>query len=402
MTIEGQLNIKLTVADDHDRVEQVSIRSTRPYTLCTLFKGKTVEQCLQTVPLLYNICSNAQSYAALLSIEKALALKPDSTANNAREILLMLETVTEHCWQILLDWPLWLAAEADKTKLAEFMLFNHKIKPLLFKQGNAFSLDSIVEIQTQAVLEQVQDLQTLINSRIFNGQLARFVELESEQQLINWLQNQSSIPALLLARLYRDNWQALGQNTIALLPELNGDSLQQLPRGIEFSQWPDWQGQCYESSFLNRQLSQPLVKELYNRYGNGLISRIVARLFEIATMPEHLRQKLAEAEQGHVTGKYSAFSKGEGSAVAQVQAARGLLIHQLELKNKRIEDFQIIAPTEWNFHPAGVAAESLKQIVEKDRGVLLEKVNFLLKAIDPCVKFVINLTEETTQANNYA
>ena len=69
--------------------------------------------------------------------------------------------------------------------------------------------------------------------------------------------------------------------------------------------------------------------------------------------------------------------------------ARGLLIHWVELApgaadNARVNSYRVLAPTEWNFHPRGALADSL-------RGGRPDAARALLAGavLDPCVEFVV-------------
>jgi Ni,Fe-hydrogenase I large subunit len=56
-----------------------------------------------------------------------------------------------------------------------------------------------------------------------------------------------------------------------------------------------------------------------------------------------------------------------------------------------IKNYQIIAPTEWNFHPSGVAALSLHTLTATDESTLRHQATVLIDAFDPCVKFELSL-----------
>jgi hypothetical protein len=69
--------------------------------------------------------------------------------------------------------------------------------------------------------------------------------------------------------------------------------------------------------------------------------------------------------------------------------ARGLLMHVVRLDalpgpdgRPRLADACVIAPTEWNFHVAGVAAEALARLPTDAPDATL---GLLMAALDPCV-----------------
>ncbi len=381
----------------------VQIASTRPDAIARVFIGKTPEQLLGTVPLLFTLCGNAQVFAALLACRAALGVEAEADTDSARDMLVQVETLREHAWRILLDWPGFINMAPDKTALAVLLKFDVLFKRHLFRHGEAFKLDSRLDIDAVRVTNLIDELEALIDVSIFNDRLADFKTLTGEAQLLDWLQQNNALAATLPNYLYSRNWTAIGQNAIACLHDLEQEALNlQLQQHdlTAFSRTPHWQGRCFETTLLNRQLSQPLIADMRGRYGNGLIVRMLARLVEAALIPERLRQLLTQIKDRPVLPAIGAANDGIG--LAQVQAARGLLIHRLELRQGRIEDYRIIAPTEWNFHPEGVIAQGLKQLTAANPIDLQRQAELLINAVDPCVQYALHLTDSHNGIENHA
>jgi coenzyme F420-reducing hydrogenase alpha subunit len=381
----------------------VKIASNRPDGISQVLIGKPPEQVLDTIPLLFALCGNAQAYAALQACRAALDIAANPDMDAARDMLVRLETLREHAWRILLDWPGFLDLASDKKALAALLKFDALFKRNLFRHGEAFKLDSRLDIDIAQLTRLINELETLIDATIFNDQLAGFLQLNTEQQLRNWMGQNDALPANLLNYLYNQDWAAAGQNDIACLPELGTNALNkqmQQQDSASFSHAPHWQGCCFEATLLNRQISQPLVADLHNHYKNGLLTRMLARLMEIALVPSQLRQLLVQ-----ITDKAdlpSMNAPNEGIGLAQVQAARGLLIHRLELHQGRVCDYCIVAPTEWNFHPEGVVAEGLKQLQAENSNDLQRQAELFISAVDPCVQYALNLTDSHNGTETHA
>lgn len=391
MNIEGQLSI--TLACENAEVNQVHIRSSRPLDAVKLLVGKTPEQGLAAVPLLFNICGNAQAYAAHSALSRALDIRPEPAADLARQMLVMLETVREHGWRIVLDWSRLLGRESDGRQFADVLKLIRRIKPMLFEQGEAFRIDSRLDLNYPALDRIIDELENLVDELIFQGGMQSWLMLKTEAQLLNWLKHNSTLPASLISYIYRQSWQDIGHNTIACLPELDINELQhQLSHHSTFSRNPEWLGDCFETGPFSRQQSLPLLVDLTARYRNGLLSRIVARLSELASTTTSLRQMLAQLDGAPSRREQVTVDRACG--LAQVQAVRGLLIHSVRITEARIDQYQIVAPTEWNFHPGGVVAESLKQLRATDRSVLKQQADWLINVIDPCVRYRIEITTD--------
>ena len=73
-----------------------------------------------------------------------------------------------------------------------------------------------------------------------------------------------------------------------------------------------------------------------------------------------------------------------------MEAARGRLVHRVEMENGTIGSYRILAPTEWNFHPRGVVAESLATL-RGGRDKVEQQARLLINAIDPCVGYELSL-----------
>ncbi len=84
-----------------------------------------------------------------------------------------------------------------------------------------------------------------------------------------------------------------------------------------------------------------------------------------------------------------AISTGPLGALAWLEMARGLLIHAVRLDPAdpdRVLAYQILAPTEWNFHPDGIVAQHLSRM-DPAHPKTDPQVALLMAAYDPCVPF---------------
>ena len=62
-------------------------------------------------------------------------------------------------------------------------------------------------------------------------------------------------------------------------------------------------------------------------------------------------------------------------------------LHRVELEREGVRSYRILAPTEWNFHPAGAAAQGLIHLPAQDTAVLRRLAALLINAVDPCVGY---------------
>jgi hypothetical protein len=391
----GEIDIRL--AHHHGRARRVNIDLRRPQAARVLI-GKTPEQLLEQLPLLFSVCGNAQAYAALLACRAALGLPAPVEADRARELLVDMEILREHVWRMGLDWSGFVDLPADKTALAALLKFDTRFKQLLFEDGDAFTLHSRLrgELDFNRLLQLINELTGLIDGCLFGNRLQQFLSLSSEAQLGDWISQNSALPARLLAYVYHRDWEAAGNNAVMCLPAINCERLhaewQQVDLG-QFSRFPHWQNQCWEVTPLNRQCTHPLLAALSGHYGNGLLVRLTASLLEVAGILDKLISKTPASGShfGH-----------EGVGLAQVAAARGLLIHRLALRHGRVYDYAIVAPTEWNFHPGGVVTQGLQNLRADTVEDLQRQAALLINAIDPCVTYRLTLMEQVDEVEVHA
>ena len=155
---------------------------------------------------------------------------------------------------------------------------------------------------------------------------------------------------------------------------------------------PRLDGQAVEVGALARQLidGQPLIRELVAQCGGNVANRVVARLIESARLliaMEGWVRRLQPGEPFCVAGSLPDESQGVGL----VEAARGSLGHWLRVRNGRILNYQIIAPTTWNFSPrdrhgvAGPLEQALVGAPVRSGERTPVAVQHIVRAFDPCM-----------------
>lgn len=125
-----------------------------------------------------------------------------------------------------------------------------------------------------------------------------------------------------------------------------------MAEGYSWCKAPRLDGEVVEVGALARQVvnGHPLIRDLVAQSGGNVHNRVVARLLEIAlvtTAMEGWAHALRPGEPFHNLGKIPDEAQGFG----MIEAARGSLGHWLKVKKGRILNYQIIAPTTWNFSP---------------------------------------------------
>jgi len=122
--------------------------------------------------------------------------------------------------------------------------------------------------------------------------------------------------------------------------------------GYSWCKAPRLAGQPMEVGALARQVinGHGLIRNAVLLSGSNVENRIIARLLEIALLVPAMQKWVAEMELGEPFITHGT-EKTEGRGVGLVEAARGSLGHWLSVRNGSILNYQIIAPTTWNFSP---------------------------------------------------
>ncbi len=292
------------------------------------------------------------------------------------------------------------------------------------------------------ILTTLGSFRTFLQDVVFGGELEQLTALTNEDDLQVWAQAHADADFskflmlsddLLLEQLGRasDNFMSYGaynktnkqhlfkagiwqQQFLALNPDdikedithswLNVQSEAKHPyqgstipdasqsNGYSWCKAPRLNAQVMEVGAIARQMvdGHPLIRHLVANNGANVRSRVIARLLELAlvlpAMEDWARQLKPKQPFCLPTNM-----PDEGQGAGLVEAARGSLGHWIRVKNGRILNYQIIAPTTWNFSPRDVndnpgALELALQDTyvgeDKNASVIIQHI---IRSFDPCM-----------------
>ncbi len=151
-------------------------------------------------------------------------------------------------------------------------------------------------------------------------------------------------------------------------------------------------GQVMETGALARQLidGHPLIRDLVSRNGGSVHTRVVARLLEIARLVISMEQWVEALEPGAPFINHAPIpDKAQG--IGLTEAARGSLGHWISIEKGRISNYQIIAPTTWNFSPRdkdgvpGPLEQALVGTPVREGETDPVSVQHIVRSFDPCM-----------------
>jgi hydrogenase large subunit len=155
---------------------------------------------------------------------------------------------------------------------------------------------------------------------------------------------------------------------------------------------PRLAGKVVETGALARQVvaGHSLARSLVSECGGNVFSRVVMRLVEIARILPAMEIWCSEFRIGEPFCNHGAMPD-DCSGTGMVESARGSLGHWLTVKRGRIHNYQIVAPTTWNFSPrdASETPGALEQAlvgapVGADEKTPLT-VQHIVRSFDPCM-----------------
>ncbi|MCZ4305637.1 nickel-dependent hydrogenase large subunit [Zoogloeaceae bacterium G21618-S1] len=155
---------------------------------------------------------------------------------------------------------------------------------------------------------------------------------------------------------------------------------------------PRWRDKVVQCGALARQVvdGHPLARSLVAQGGGTVMSRVVGRLLEIARVVPMMEAWVRDLAPGEPFCAETELPD-QGVGVGLVEAARGALGHWLVVRNGRIQNYQIIAPTTWNFSPRdaagtpGALEQALVGTAVGDGADMPLAVQHVVRSFDPCM-----------------
>lgn len=391
--IEGQLEINLY--PQRKNTARVELSSSRPLHAAKVFVGKTPEQALAVMPLLFSVCGIAQSRAALTAVQQNLNIDSTPKLETARDMLVLVENAKEHLLRLFIDWPTLFKLKTSNDKLPYLGKMLNDFKITLFQDGAGFNLNTQLNASLKNTGQLIDKLEQYLQQHVYCQNAQNWLKIKNIQGLHDWTQQCNSIAASSINIICQQGWASQGLTDCRQLPLLDEKQLlEQFNSGKaqQFIAQPQWHGRCYETTVLTRQFKQPLIQALHTEFHSTLITRWVARLVELATIPQQLRNMLKQLVNNDKKDTDNTHNIKDNKGLAQIEAARGRLIHRVEIKQNIITNYQILAPTEWNFHPQGVVAKSLCSLTNSKNKDDIEKLaHLVINAIDPCVGYRLRI-----------
>jgi len=415
--IEGEAELDFTFNDGS--IEDVKINFGFYRGIEEILRGKDARDALVITPRVCGICNHAHLLAAVRAIEDGyenagIPIEISSKANDIREFTLACELIQNH-----VKWLYMTIIPQLETYVGEKSEENYAIKATYFASTITKALAIFAGqwphssyavpggVTCDPTHLDVMQAQSLVDESIkFFEQVMTGLSLEAYLEI-------DSVSSLhKIQGDFGKMLHLLGSNAMAEIGQSHdrfivfGDCILSKPgksivtnvsnvdtRYVEESlqdgtvaKAVTYKQRLYEVGPLARGMvaKTPIVKNLHKRYKDSLLTRVFARVHEVAQLLHYSKALLQNLKLDELSCTLDAnvrLNAFEGVGV--VEAARGSLIHKTTVSNGVITNYDIITPTQWNLshgtkEEQGIAVEAM--VGSKS----IEEATFIFRTFDVC------------------
>ncbi len=432
--IEGEATLELEWKKD--KISYAKIKFLNYRAIEDILKGRHLLDALMITPRVCGICSHSHVNATIEAIEDCyknfgVQLKLTNKAKQIREIVLNAEKIQNHIkWFYFLILP-----ELFKINREKFVNTEPFVDKEWFEAQNAFSdalkIGSIfsgqwphgsyvmtggvtcdpLESDIQNAQNFLFNVQNFCESKLYGCSIEDFLSKESVSDLLN-----SDATLNIAVSLMKDmgfneigksydrfisfgNYQDITEPTKTLKTRpykanikfvqesLENSFFDKNQKGFTYSKSAIYKNDFYEVGSLARLMisKDPMIRDCHRRCADSVITRIIARVREIAILIKQTEEllKSVDIREKSLTLQKSMPTSITSEGVGIVEASRGTLIHKISVKEGIIDRYDIIPPTVWNLGNGSPEKPSIAQkaIIGLES---IEKAEFIFKSFDIC------------------
>ena len=372
--IEGEAKLNFSFDKSH-QIDFVNIEFFSTRNIEQILENKPALDALVINPRVCGICGHAHLIATAKALENCYDnLKISQKAKILRELTLNFELIQNHFkWFYLTIMPLF----GYKQYLLKATKPSSTINKAIAIIGGQYPHNSYA-IVGGVVCEPTQlDMIKVVN---YTNEVIKYFEqnlviANSEYFLqCNGIEKLFSLDgdlSVILNDIRNNSWQQIGKsydrfivfgknsyfnsgksNHTRVSQNLNINGIKEFENQKSYAKNVVYKNKYYEVGPLSRAMlnKTPFIKDAHRKYGDSILTRIVARVCEIPQLLNHskkLIKKLNLNEPSFIEPKTDILQIS-GNGIGIVEAARGSLIHKVKLENGIIKKYDIITPTQWN------------------------------------------------------
>ncbi len=387
--IEGEAFLDMEC--ENGKVKDIYVRFPHYRGIEEIIKGRAALDALVINPRICGICGHAHLIATAMVLEKVSGIEPPQKAKKIREITRFCEIIQNHLkWFYLVIFvKLGLAFDLDRVQR-----IIREINKLLAIFSGQWPHSSYV-LPGGVTCDPTQ-LEIVQASYIAQGLQREFALLfgdfdikNLQKDLKRLFDKLDELDILYLGKGY-DRFIVFGndgyvQNAKLLHGKIRlarFEYVQEQEQPRSFAKRVTYKGKFYETGPLARTMirGDTFVKQLHRRYKDSLTTRIFARIYEAAQLLQYIKNNLSTLDLSQESVIEASFRDGKASIA--IEAARGSLIHAVEIENQRIKNYSIITPTQWNL--SNGSKLNLSLIQKALLGAPCEYTDLIFRTFDIC------------------
>ena len=407
--IEGEASIFFDMKDDV--VDFASIAFAHFRGIESILQGKNAFDALVITPRVCGICGHAHLMATVRAIEDAYKnagypIELSSKVKIIREFTLVMEIIQNHFkWIYLTIIP----------QLAKLTNSSRVMTPLKGAYGASIASKAIAifagqwphsSYMVQGGITTDPTNIDILKAESYIDELIGFFEKESIgisldeflsfESYKDFNTNSSDIShlqsSLINLNMHEkgfayDRFLVAGKHLFTNPFSIDVEQINTLdsysPHQTSYAKNAQYKGEFYETGPLARTITMPIVKDMHKHFKDSAYSRVMARVFELATLLNHAKLLLSKIDISQKSFMQGIdISKITAKGVGVVEAPRGPLIHKINIKNGIILDYKIITPTQFNIGSSDKSNQTPSQ--KAMIGVSKEEALFIFRTFDVC------------------
>jgi len=415
--IEGEAELEFTF--EEGKVEDVQINFGFYRGIEDILVGKDPRDALVITPRVCGICNHAHLLAAVRALENGyenaeIKVEITNKANDIREFTLACELIQNHIkWFYMTILPqlekLLKEENGENHALKASYLSSTITKALAIFAGqwphSSYAVPGGVTcdptyvdvMQAQSLIEEAirffeqmvigmpfetyLDQNTLSSLHEIGGDFGRVLHLMgmNEMSQMGYSHDRFIVfGTCMFAKPGKSMATTVSSVDVRYVEE--NEQVGSMAKAVSYKQ------KLYEVGPLARAMvaKEPLIKSLHKRYKDSLMTRVFARVHEVALLLNYSKDLLNNLKLDELSCTLDGEIKvTDFEGVGIVEAARGSLIHKTTVKEGKIENYEIIVPTQWNLsngntEERGIATQAMIGTTTT------QEASFIFKAFDIC------------------
>ena len=410
--VEGEANLSFEFKDG--KISNVDINFNIYRGIEEILKGKPPRDALVITPRVCGICNHAHLIASVKALEDGLLrsgveFSLTNKAQEIREFTLACELIQNHIkWLYLTIYPYLnrlLKVETNENyALKASYIANSVTKAIAIFAGqwphSSYAVPGGVTcdptyvdvVQAQGYIE---DAIRFYEKVVIGLDLDEYLSIES----VSHLDKLGGDFAKLLYLLGENGFANIGKSfdrfiafsdskiskkaksIVTTVSNVDFKFIKEHAQKGSYAKAVDYKGRYFEVGPLARAMinREPIIRSLHKRYKDATIIRVYARVHEAGVLLQYAKElldMLDVTQESCVLDSKIEISDIEG--IGAVEAARGSLIHKIEVKDSLIKSYNIITPTQWNLSNGAIAANAMVGL--EDEAI----ASFVFRTFDVC------------------